>query len=118
MKVVASSRLPAAQAKAEAVGPVFRGMHSVFEPVVEMLKGITFVLQLFGLIVLAKADVKTLLVVICTDKGLCGSTNNNMTRTLLKQDLSQNSIIVWGEKGGPAFEVTATHTRLVPSSSF
>eukprot|EP01128_Nolandella_sp_AFSM9_P000417 TRINITY_DN10579_c0_g1_i1.p1 TRINITY_DN10579_c0_g1~~TRINITY_DN10579_c0_g1_i1.p1 ORF type:complete len:324 (+),score=99.55 TRINITY_DN10579_c0_g1_i1:52-972(+) len=102
MKVVASSRLPAAQAKAEAVSPVFRGMKKVFEPLVETLR--------------ASEDTKTLLIVVCTDKGLCGSTNNGLTRMLLKEDLSKNQIIVWGEKGGPAFENSPFNEQVIFSA--
>jgi len=90
MKTVASSKMPIAQAKANAVSPFFNSINKVFESLGK-----------------APADAKVLTVVVCTDKGLCGSTNNNMTRMLIKEDLSNHTIIVWGDKGCGAFENSA-----------
>jgi len=52
----------------------------------------------------ADKELKLVTLVICTDKGLCGSTNNNLTRSLIKTDLSKHTIIIWGDKGCGAFE--------------
>jgi len=51
-----------------------------------------------------KPEDTVLTLVISTDKGLCGATNNGLTRALLKQDLSKQSIVVWGDKGCGAIE--------------
>jgi len=75
MKIVASSKLPAAQAKAKIVSPFFTSLQKTFG---------SSPLQ-------PKPDSKILLLVICTDKGLCGSTNNAMNRTLLKEDLQHGN---------------------------
>jgi len=88
MKIVASSKLPAAQAKAKTVSPFFTSLRKTFG---------SSPLQ-------PKPDSKILMLVICTDKGLCGSTNNAMNRTLLKEDLSNTEIVIWGDKGCGAFE--------------
>lgn len=68
-------------------------MHSVFEALAQPPS--------------AEKDLKVATLVICTDKGLCGSTNNNLTRSLIKTDLSKQTIIVWGDKGCGAFENSA-----------
>jgi len=86
MKVVASSKLTAAQAKAKSVSPFFLSLQKTFS----QLK--------------PQPDSKILMLVICTDKGLCGSTNNAMNRSLLKEDHSNASIVIWGDKGCGAFE--------------
>jgi len=88
MSVVAASKMIPTQQRAAAVSPFFLTMAKTFsefsgEP---------------------KADEKVLTLVISTDKGLCGSTNNGLTRTLLKQNLSTHGIVVWGDKGCGAFE--------------
>jgi len=90
MKTVASSKMPIAQAKAAATAPFFLSMNKALEAI--------------GKAPEAGKEVKVLLLVICTDKGLCGSTNNNMTRALIKSDLSDQEIVVWGDKGCGAFE--------------
>jgi len=88
MKVVASSKLPAAQSKAAAVSPFFQSIYRTFDFLQNQ----------------PKEGQKVLTLVICTDKGLCGSTNNGLTRTLLKENLSNDSIVIWGDKGVGAFE--------------
>jgi len=89
MKTVASSKMPIAQAKANATAPFFTSLNKVFEFVGKPAEG---------------ADTKVLTLALCTDKGLCGSTNNNMTRGLIKEGLAGQTIIVWGDKGCGAFE--------------
>lgn len=86
MKVVASSKLTFAQSKAKSVAPFFTSLQKTFAPIQP------------------KADSKILLLVVCTDKGLCGSTNNALNRLLLKEDLSNASIVIWGDKGCGAYE--------------
>jgi len=86
MKVVASSKLAQAQAKAKSVSPFFTSLQKAFGQLQR------------------KPDSKILMLVICTDKGLCGSTNNAMNRSLLKEDLTNTDIIIWGDKGCGAFE--------------
>lgn len=86
MSVVAASKMAAAQQKAASVSPFFTTMAKAFDTTEP------------------KVTDKVLTVVISTDKGLCGSTNNGLTRTLLKQDLSSQPIVVWGDKGCGAFE--------------
>jgi F-type H+-transporting ATPase subunit gamma len=90
MKTVASSKMPIAQAKANATTPFFSSMNKLFDPL--------------GKLPTDLKDTKVLTLVVCTDKGLCGSTNNNMTRSLIKEDLSNQTIIIWGDKGCGAFE--------------
>jgi len=86
MKVVASSKLPAAQAKAKAVSPFFTSLQKTFGG-----------LQ-------PKPESKILMLVICTDKGLCGATNNALNRALLKGDLTNTEVVIWGDKGCGAWE--------------
>jgi len=88
MSVVAASKMIPTQQKAAAVSPFYRTMVKTFEAFTEE----------------PKTGEKVLTVVISTDKGLCGSTNNGLTRALLKQNLSAHSIVVWGDKGCGAFE--------------
>uniref|UniRef100_A0A6B2LBL3 F-ATPase gamma subunit n=1 Tax=Arcella intermedia TaxID=1963864 RepID=A0A6B2LBL3_9EUKA len=88
MSVVAASKMVPAQQKAAAISPFFTTMNKTFK----------------DLTTEPKDGEKVLTLVISTDKGLCGSTNNGLTRFLLKQDLSSHSIVVWGDKGCGAFE--------------
>jgi len=88
MSVVAASKLIPAQIKAQAVSPFFLTMQKTFNLLTSE----------------PKENEKVLTLVVCTDKGLCGSTNNGLTRALLKQDLSNHFIAVWGDKGCGAFE--------------
>jgi F-type H+-transporting ATPase subunit gamma len=90
MKTVASSKMPIAQAKAASISPFFLTLNKALEAIGKKPE--------------ADKDVKVLTLAVCTDKGLCGSTNNNMTRSLIKEDLSANTIIIWGDKGCGAFE--------------
>jgi F-type H+-transporting ATPase subunit gamma len=105
MKVVASSKLTAAQAKAKSVSPFFVSLKKAFEKVKPTPTS------------------KILMLVICTDKGLCGATNNALTRNLLKEDLSNTSVVLWGDKGCGAFERSAKYKNNVifsvhPSQKF
>jgi len=88
MKTVASSKMPIASAKAAAVSPFFQTM---YKPLEVLMKA-------------PEKDAKVLTLVVCTDKGLCGSTNNNMTRQLIKENLQQ--VVIWGDKGCGAFEAS------------
>jgi ATP synthase F1 gamma subunit len=88
MSVVAASKMIPAQQKAAAVSPFFTTMQKPFAKLLEE----------------PRPDETVLTLVISTDKGLCGATNNGLTRALLKQDLSRESIVVWGDKGCGAFE--------------
>jgi len=91
MKVVASSKLPGAQAKAARVSPFWESLEEGFQPLMPKLQ--------------ENADDKDVLtVIVYTDKGLCGSTNNQITRSLEKERLDNQKIVLWGEKGASAFE--------------
>jgi len=90
MKTVASSKMPIVQAKAAATSPFFVTLNKALEAIGKPLE--------------TDKELKMLTLVVCTDKGLCGSTNNNLTRSLIKTDLSNNTIIIWGDKGCGAFE--------------
>lgn len=91
MKVVASSKLPGAQAKANKVSPFFESMDSGFSHMMEKLKE-------------NSGDKQVLTIIIYTDKGLCGSTNNQINRMLEKESMSNQKVVVWGEKGASSFE--------------
>jgi len=88
MSVVAASKMVPAQLKAAQVSPFFLTMSKTFETLTKE----------------TKSEDKILTLVISTDKGLCGSTNNGLTRALIKQDISKQSIVVFGDKGCGAFE--------------
>jgi len=88
MSVIAASKMIAAQQRAAAVSPFFTSMAKTFESVTGE----------------PKAGEKVLTLVISTDKGLCGSTNNGLSRALLKQDLGAHGLVIWGDKGCGAFE--------------
>jgi len=91
MSVVASSKMVPAQQKAAAVTPFFKTMAKVFDSIPHEPK---------------EGD-KVLTLIISTDKGLCGSTNNGLTRTLLKQNLASHGIVIWGDKACGAMERSA-----------
>ena len=99
MQVVASSKLGPAQAKAKAVSPFFLSINKII-----------------GDLAQPKPESKILTLVICTDKGLCGATNNAMTRNLLKEDLTGNTIVIWGDKGCAAFERSRYKEQVVFSA--
>jgi len=89
LKTVASSKLPSATLKAESARPFFTSLNKGFET----LEG-------------NMGDPKTqkvLAVVIYTDKGLCGATNNAISRMLMKEELDNTSVVIFGEKGCGAF---------------
>jgi len=88
MSVVAASKMIPAQQKAAAVSSFFLTMQKTFEAMTEE----------------PRPEESVLTLVISTDKGLCGATNNGLTRALLKQDLSKHQIVIWGDKGCGAFE--------------
>jgi len=91
LKTVASSKLPAANDKAEKARPFFTALNKGFETVESSLSHETASSQ------------KVLAIVIYTDKGLCGSTNNAISRMLMKEDLGNTDVVVFGEKGCGAF---------------
>lgn len=88
MKVVASSKLPAAQIRAEQSSPFFTTMNKGFEGLDESVRA---------------PGQKVLTIIIYTDKGLCGATNNAISRMLMKEELDNTSVIIFGEKGCGAF---------------
>lgn len=90
MKTVASSKQPVAQELAFRLSPFFLTLHKAFESIRTPP--------------LESADKKVVTLLLTTVKGLCGSTNNNMTRSLLKTDLSNQTIVIWGDKGCGALE--------------
>lgn len=103
MKVVASSKLPGAQAKAARVSPFFESMETGFVDLVSKMR--------------ETADDKNILtVIVYTDKGLCGSTNNQITRMLEKENLHNQKIVLWGEKGASAFEKSKHSARVLLSA--
>jgi len=103
MKVVASSKLPAAQAKAASVSPFYESMLGGFETLMNKLRE-------------TQSDHEVVSVIVYTDKGLCGSTNNSISRMLEKEDLSNQRVVVWGEKGVSAFEKSRNKTRVLFSA--
>jgi len=88
MSVVAASKMIPAQQKAASISPFFTTLQK----------------PLGSLCDEPRADESVLTIVISTDKGLCGATNNGLSRALLKQDMSKGSIVIWGDKGCGAFE--------------
>jgi ATP synthase F1 gamma subunit len=103
MKVVASSKLPGALLKAARVSPFYESMEDGFEALMPKLK--------------ETADDKNVLtVVVYTDKGLCGSTNNQITRSLEKERLENQRIVLWGEKGASAFEKSKHASKVIFSA--
>lgn len=89
LKTVASSKLPSATAKAEAARPFFTSLNKGFETLEGNMGDPT--------------TQKVLAIVIYTDKGLCGATNNAISRMLMKEDLDNTSVVILGEKGCGAF---------------
>jgi len=100
MSVVASSKMIPAQQKAAAVTPFFKTMSKVFSILPHEPK---------------EGD-KVLTLIVSTDKGLCGSTNNGLTRTLLKQDLSNHHIVIWGDKACGAIERSSYQNKVAFSA--
>lgn len=102
LKVVAQSRLQAAQEKAAKVEPFFLSMNQVFDPIVKKLQ--------------EKPDVDITTIVIYTDRGLCGPCNNGINRMLDKETLSNQNVVVWGEKGCAGFEKSKHKSKVVLSA--
>jgi len=102
MKVVASSRLPGALAKAARVAPFFESMEDSIGDLVTKLR--------------EDSEREILTVVIYTDKGLCGSTNNQISRMLDKETLNKQKVVVWGEKGTSAFEKSKHASKVLFSA--
>eukprot|EP01126_Amoeba_proteus_P015714 TRINITY_DN170_c0_g2_i4.p1 TRINITY_DN170_c0_g2~~TRINITY_DN170_c0_g2_i4.p1 ORF type:complete len:215 (+),score=19.38 TRINITY_DN170_c0_g2_i4:52-645(+) len=63
---------------------------------------------------LSEREVLTL--IVYTDKGLCGSTNNQITRTIEKEDVSNQKFVLWGEKGVAAFAKSKLATKVLFSA--
>jgi ATP synthase F1 gamma subunit len=103
MKVVASSKLPGALVKASRVSPFYESMESGFSHMIAKLR--------------EDADNKSVLtIIIYTDKGLCGSTNNQISRMLDKESMSNQKVVVWGEKGASAFEKSKHSAKVLFSA--
>jgi len=102
MSVVAASKMATAAQKADSVSSFFTSMIKPFS---------TLSLQ-------PKEGQKVLTLVMCTDKGLCGSTNNNLTRSLIKEkdNLASNIIVIWGDKGCGAFERSVLNKNVLFSA--
>jgi len=91
LKVVAQSRLQVAMEKAASVQPFFATMQGVFEPLTNQLKE-------------NSDSVNVSTIVIYSDRGLCGPTNNGINRMLAKESMSNQNVVLWGEKGVAGFE--------------
>jgi len=104
MKVVASSKLPGAQAKSASISPFYESMLGGFAPLIEKIKENN-----------DDGD-GVISVIVYTDKGLCGSTNNAISRLLAKQDLSGQKFVIWGEKGVAAFEKSKARNSVLFSA--
>jgi len=61
-------------------------------------------------------DKSILTVIVYTDKGLCGSTNNQITRSLEKERMDNQKIVLWGEKGASAFEKSKHSSKVLFSA--
>jgi len=104
MKVVASSKLPGAMARAARVTPFYESMEPGFVELAESIRQDD------------NDDSAILTVVVYTDKGLCGSTNNQITRMLEKEQMHNQRVVLWGEKGAPAFEKSKHSGKVVFSA--
>jgi len=102
LKVVAQSRLGAAQEKASKVLPFYESMDRVFAPIVEELQ--------------EKEGVEISTIVIYTDRGLCGPCNNGINRLLAKESLSDQGVFIWGEKGAAGFEKSKHRGKVILSA--
>jgi len=91
LKVVAQSRLAIAQDKADKCTPFFKSMNKVFMPIIEKLKE-------------NQSELDIVTIVIYTDRGLCGPCNNGINRMLDKETMSNQTVVIWGEKGAAGFE--------------
>jgi len=104
MKVVASSKLPGAVAKAGRVSTFFESLDVTTIELVNKLREDE------------DTERNLLTVIIYTDKGLCGSTNNQISRMLEKQELKNQKIVLWGEKGASAWEKSKHAAKVVFSA--
>lgn len=77
-------------------------MNQVFDPIVKKLQ--------------EKPDVDITTIVIYTDRGLCGPCNNGINRMLDKETLSNQNVVVWGEKGCAGFEKSKHKSKVVLSA--
>jgi len=100
LKVIAQSRLQQAQEKAAQVDPFFKSLDTALKPVTESL-------------VAKESDLDISTIIIYTDRGLCGPCNNGINRLLDKESLSNQNIIVWGEKGVSGFEKSKHKSKVV-----
>jgi len=103
MKVVASSKLLGFQAKAAKVSPFYETMEEGVVELVSKLKENT-------------EDKSIVTIIVYTDKGLCGSTNNQISRMLEKESLSNQKLFLWGEKGASALEKSRHSGKVVLSA--
>jgi len=102
LKVVAQSRLAAAQEKATRVTGFFNSANKVFEPITTKL--------------LEKEDLEITTIIIYTDRGLCGPCNNGINRMLDKEALNNQNVVLWGEKGSAGFEKSKHKAKVLFSA--
>jgi len=102
LKVVAQSRLQAAQEKAARVNGFFHSTNKVFEPITNKL--------------LEKEDLDITTIIIYTDRGLCGPCNNGINRMLDKESLQNQNVVIWGEKGCAGFEKSKHKSKVIFSA--
>lgn len=77
-------------------------MNQIFDPITKKLQ--------------EKPDVDITTIVIYTDRGLCGPCNNGINRMLDKESLSNQNVVVWGEKGCAGFEKSKHKSKVVLSA--
>jgi len=103
LKVVAQSRLAVAQERADKCSPFFRSMTKIFQPVVDKLRE-------------NQNDLEIVTIVIYTDRGLCGPCNNGINRMLDKETMSNQTVVIWGEKGAAGFEKSKHKSKVKMSA--
>jgi len=103
LKVVAQSRLGPAQERADKVAPFFLSMDKLFKPVTEKIKE-------------NSSDLNIVTIVVYTDRGLCGPCNNGINRMLDKESLSNQTVVIWGEKGSAGFDKSKHKGKVVVSA--
>lgn len=89
--------------KAANVSGFFTSQNKVFEPIANRLMERE-----------DELDVTT--IVIYTDRGLCGACNNGINRMLDKETMSNQNVVVFGEKGCAGFEKSKHKAKVVFSA--
>lgn len=102
LKVVAQSRLQAAQEKATAVSGFFLSSNKLFAPVAAKLQD--------------RDDLDITTIIIYTDRGLCGPCNNGINRMLDKESLDGQEVVLFGEKGCAGFEKSKHKSKVLFSA--